>query len=275
MVKKIFHLADIHVRTYKYHEEYRDVFNKTINEIRTLSSKYDYNEVRIVIAGDLVHQKINVSNEQLILTSWFLDELAKIAPLIIIAGNHDLLLNNMDRVDSITPIILCCENKKNIHYYKTSECILDENIVWCVYSVFEDNKRPNIDEFKKKNKDKLTYVGLYHEPIQGATTDIGYEFDEYHTNLSIFDGCDFVLMGDIHKRNEFILNNKIKAVYCGSLVQQNYGETIDKHGFLFWDVESKDYEEYDIETDGGFYLFNIKNISDIESNNEKLMNVNN
>ena len=67
-------------------------------------------EIRIVITGDLVHNKINISNEQLILTSWFLNELTNYGRVIIIPGNHDFLENNTQRLDSISPIVDLLKN---------------------------------------------------------------------------------------------------------------------------------------------------------------------
>ena len=58
-----------------------------------------------------------------------------------------------------------------------------------------------------------------------------------------------------------------------SLIQQNFGEKINKHGFLWWDVQSKTYEEYDIETDYGFYQFKIDSINDIDNGSEILTNI--
>ena len=58
MVKKIIHLADIHIRTFRLHDEYKEVFKTLIAQITDLVKDYKKEEVRIVIAGDLVHQKI-------------------------------------------------------------------------------------------------------------------------------------------------------------------------------------------------------------------------
>ena len=44
-------------------------------------------------------------------------------------------------------------------------------------------------------------------------------------------------MGDIHKTNQ-ILDTEGRVRYCGSTVQQNFGETNDK-GFLIWEIEDK------------------------------------
>ena len=251
-VKKVIHIADIHIRTFRMHDEYGAAFKTFLKKIRVLVQGYEREEIRIVIAGDYVHQKITISNELLILGTWFLRKLDKIAPVVIIAGNHDLLENNKDRVDSITPMVQLLPDL-NIQYLKESKCYVDENIVWANYSIFEENARPNIEEVRLDHKDK-TFIGLYHAPIMGATTDIGYEFDESTSLEQVFNykGCPIV--------------------YPSSLIQQNFGETIDKHGFLWWDIEDRTFEEFDIETDYGFYQFKINSLDDLETGTERLTN---
>ncbi len=270
MVKKIIHCADIHVRTYRMHEEYKEAFQTFIDKAKDLVSDYDYNEVRIAIVGDLVHQKITISNEQLVLCCWFLNELSKISPVIIVAGNHDLLENNKDRMDSISPMIDLLNND-NINYYKESKCYPDDNLVWCNYSIFEENERPDIEIGRVENGEDKTYVGLFHAPIVGAKTDIGYQFDEHNTSLDKFDGNDMVLLGDIHMRQSFDYKNTPIA-YPSSLIQQNYGESVNNHGFLLWDVDSRTFEEHNIKTRFGFYQFKISSLDDLDNNNEILIN---
>ena len=62
MIKKVIHTADIHIRNIKRHEEYKIQLEKFINECSNISSSYDFDEVRIVLAGDIFHQKIQTSN---------------------------------------------------------------------------------------------------------------------------------------------------------------------------------------------------------------------
>lgn len=204
MIKKVVHTADIHIRTYRMHDEYLDVFKTLMTDLTNLLVDYKREEIRIVVAGDLVHQKIVISNEQLMLGTWFLRKLEEIAPVIIIAGNHDLLENNKDRMDSISPMVQFLFDK-NVNYFKESKCYLDDNIVWCVYSIFEGNQRPDIEGARIQFGDDKTYIGLFHGPLVGSTTDIGYEI-EHGYNLDIFEGCDMVMCGDIHKRG--VLNFK-------------------------------------------------------------------
>ena len=52
-------------------------------------------------------------------------------PVIIVAGNHDLLENNRDRLDSLTPIIEIMNNPY-VSYFTESKCYEDDNIV-CVF----------------------------------------------------------------------------------------------------------------------------------------------
>jgi len=65
----------------------------------------------------------------------------------------------------------------------------------------------------------------------------------------------------------------IPVVMPSSLIQQNFGETVSKHGFLWWDLDTKTFEEYDIKTNHGFYQFKIKSMDDLDNNSEKLTNL--
>ena len=80
-----------------------------------------------------------------------------------------------------------------------------------------------------------------------------------------------VLLGDIHKIQEFNYRG-IPIKYCGSLVQQNFGETIDNHGYTLWDLESKTNVHVEIPNNYGFYQFKITSPEDIINDNEKLIN---
>ena len=67
MIKRIIHISDIHIRTNQYHELYKKQFQSFLDEIKEISVDLENEELRIVIAGDLFHQKIVISNEQLLL----------------------------------------------------------------------------------------------------------------------------------------------------------------------------------------------------------------
>jgi len=159
----------------------------------------------------------------------------------------------------------------NVNYFKESKCYLDDNIVWCVYSIFEGNTKPNIDNARLEFGDDKTYVGLFHGPLINAKTDIGYEID-HGAGLEIFEGCDMVMCGDIHRRQNFN-HNGTKIAMPSSLIQQNFGENVSNHGYLIWDVENKDFTEHNVDNKYAYYNFNIKSLDDLENNGEIITNL--
>lgn len=268
-VKKVIHISDVHIRNMKMHDQVKESMNKLVKDVKKLRKTYEYNEIRLVITGDLFHQKITVSNEQFVLAHTFLKTCLKFCPVVLIAGNHDLLENNSDRLDSITPIVTVLDDP-NLKYYKESKCYLDNNIVWCVYSVLDKNVPPDIKSARIDHGNDKKYIGLFHGPLIGSTTDVGYVF-EHGISTKYFDGCDAVMLGDIHKQSEF-KNGDAPLVYSSSLTQQNYGESIENHGYILWDIETLNYEFVKIENSHKLYKFEINGLSDIESGNEKHVN---
>ena len=275
MVKKIITIADIHIRNVRRHEEYTEYFIKFLNNVKELVKDYDKDEVRILVLGDLVHQKIQISNELNLLLSWFLRKLNNIAKTIVIAGNHDLLVNNKDRIDTLTPIFSIA-NFDNTYYADKeldyhSGCIVDDNIIWALYSIFDDYQKPNIDVIREHNPKCDTVIGLFHGDVVGAVMDSG-EVTDSGISGDRFEGCDFVCAGHIHKRQE-LKRKGVSIVFTGSFIQQDFGENVTEHGFTVWDVESRTYEHHNIEGEYGFYKFQIKDINDVDEDIERLINL--
>tara|TARA_R110000851_G_scaffold42152_2_gene105017 strand:- start:619 stop:843 length:225 start_codon:yes stop_codon:yes gene_type:complete len=72
--------------------------------------------------------------------------------------------------------------------------------------------------------------------------------------------------------NKIKIKRKVPIAYPSSLIQQNFGESVGKHGYLIWDVETRTYIEKDIETRYGFYNFKIDSLDELEDGTEKLTN---
>lgn len=263
------------MRNFKRMDETSEMLERFIEYCQDFVKKHDSNEVRIVVAGDVFDQKISASNESKVLVSWFLRELNNLAKTIVICGNHDYLMNNASRLCSLTPVF-AMSKFENCQYLDmdlgySSGCVIDENIVWCLFSTFEDFNRPEIDLLKIEHPDK-TFIGLIHADINGAKTDVGRVTDK-GLDADYFKGLDFVIAGHIHKRQE-IKKNGVKIVYCGSLMQNNMGENLSGHGGVVWDVEDKTYETFDLDRgEYGFYKFVIENEDDIDNDNEKILNL--
>ena len=129
------------------------------------------------------------------------------------------------------------------------------------------SERPNIEEAREQYGDKR-YVGLYHDPLIGLKTNVGFEFEDGQ-DISIFDGCDFVCCGDIHLYQ--VMNyHGTPIVQPSSMVQQDFGESVDNHGYVVWNVETKEHKHINLESDYGFYTFRINSIEDIEKEMERL-----
>jgi len=258
-IKKIVHFSDLHLRLFKQHDLYKKQLEKCFKRWEELKPD------RIVFTGDLVHSKNQMTPELINLVSWVMTKCAHICKSIFLVGNHDFLENNHNRLDALTPIVENLDNP-NIIYYKDEGVYEDNNIEWVVYSLYNENKRPEFNTKSKKHK-----IGLYHGPIRGLTTDLGFAFDSAN-DVSIFKGLDVVLAGDIHKRQILNIPNNKKAYMVGSLIQQNFGESIKKHGFGIYDVENDDYHFEDIKNPEPFLAFKIKDITDIDNGKERLTN---
>ena len=223
---KIAHISDIHVRNYKYHYEYREVFQQLFDKLEELKPDI------IVNTGDTAHTKCNLSPEYFNLTSWLFTSLAKIAPLHMILGNHDCNVKNSSRLDAITPITEALEDS-NIYFHKhTKEVDLGENIVLNVLSILDQ------DKWSAPSDPNKTNLALYHGAVAGSKTDTGWIMEHGEIDIDFLENFDYGLLGDIHRTNQ-IVDDHGKARYPGSLIQQNFGESLDK-GFLLWDIKDKE-----------------------------------
>ncbi len=259
MIKKLTHFSDLHIRLFKDHDLYRDIIRDMLSRFEQIKPD------RIVFTGDLVHSKNQMTPELIEIVAWVLTECSKIAKTILIPGNHDFLVNNTERLDALSPIINSL-NSENIVYYKDRGIYEDENISWCVYSQYQGNIPPDIVDAKGIK------IGLFHGPIQGMKTDLGFDFGEEAYDVEKFNGLETVLCGDIHKRQEFNFKTG-KGYMIGSPIQQNIGESIGRHGYGIYDVETKEYSYVDLPNPKPFMKFSIKSFEDIENGTEKLQNL--
>ncbi len=258
MINRLIHFSDLHIRLFKDHELYKSILAKAFDEWRAL------NPDRIVFTGDLVHSKNQMTPELIDMVAWTLTECSKIAKTVLIIGNHDFLENNQSRLDALTPIIDSLNNPE-IVYYKNRGVYEDENIDWVVYSLMDHNIPPDIE------KSDRVKIGLFHGPVVGLSTDIGYKFEDGFDS-SKFKGCDLVLCGDIHKRQVFDIPGKKKAYMVGSTIQQNFGETLTKHGYGVYEVKKDDYTFIDLPNPKPFLAFKISSYDDLVEGSERLTN---
>ncbi len=265
----VMHVADIHIRLTKRHDEYTSVFDRFYNALDKAKS---LNAI-LVIAGDVFHNKSDLSPECVKIGSDFLKSCADRVPVILTAGNHDATLANKSRLDCLTPIVQAL-NHPNLYYLKDTEVYRYQNILFNNFSVFDDpDKYIRYKDIPSKHRVETDHhIALFHGPVNHAVTDVGYTVSNRAITNELFDGHHIAMLGDIHKHQ--ILQeydeteSKPVIVYAGSMIQQNHGEDLKGHGFLMWDLKRKVYKHYELKNDYGFYTIEInkgKLVTDISN----------
>ena len=252
-IKKIAHLADIHIRKLHRFVEYRDVFNRLYKKLK------DVKPDMIYIGGDVVHGKLDTSPEEIRMLADFFLNLSKICTTVVIPGNHDCNLNNKSREDVLSPVVdLVQKINPNLLYWKKTGVYELGGCQFGLLSVFDitkDNK-PNVRNLPKakdiKGKNK---IALYHGSVGTFEVDTGLKMSDDSIGVQDFNGYDMVLLGDIHKRQ--FLNKEETIAYPGSLIQQNFAEA-PEHGFLLWDVDKRKSEFIQIENDYGYKTIRVE-----------------
>jgi len=248
-LKSIVHIADTHIRLFRRHEEYEAAFETLYADIRSKNLK----DFIIVLAGDIVHAKTDMSPEMVEVTSRFLSNIANIAPTILIAGNHDCNLANTNRLDSLTPIVNSLQHP-DLHYIKYSAIVTIADTNFAIMSIFDEaTEWPRAQECDAPNK-----IALYHGPVHGSTTDAGFTITNRHVHVDTFNGFDAVLLGDIHKHQILQESNPI-IVYASSLIQQNHGESLENHGWCLWNVPDRSFEFVSLNNDYGYVTLEASN----------------
>ena len=163
-IDKIIHVSDIHIRTLKRHREYREVFETMHNTISQLTTPGTI----AVVTGDIVHSKLDMSPELVMMLVEFFNGFT--IPTVVILGNHDMNLNNMHRVDAISPILDVIQNP-NIIFIK-------ENGLFELGGVVFNHMAVDVapSEYIRASEFDAPYkIALHHGAVNTAKTDIGYQ----------------------------------------------------------------------------------------------------
>ena len=272
-IKKIIHIADIHIRLSTLHDEYNEVFEKLYDELRII--KQIETNTLICLCGDLLHSKDELKPNTIIQTWNFIKNLSDIFPLIIITGNHDTIELNNNKIDSITAI-LKDRPINNTYYLLNSGVYIYNNIIFGISSIIDKfTLRRDIvsnvlttNNYSSNYKD-VKYIGLYHGSVDGCIiNDYGTRlrgtkkvssFACPITNLSY----DYILLGDIHKF-QYLDKNKTVA-YSSSLISQNFTETDDYHGFLEWNILDGSSRYHKIKNNYAYHIVNINELYDVSN----------
>jgi len=242
--EQILHISDIHIRPLQRHDEFVSVFKTLDKELEHLCQTPSV----LTVTGDVFDNKTIFKPETFKVCRDFFKLLAKHCPVLVIAGNHDMLENNLNRLDGITPIV---DDIDNLHYLKYSGVYNsnDTEHSFVVSSLYDKQFISKADlETYCMTQEGRKYIALYHGTLTGAVSDTGFEAAEEeqgdkeetgsdkvstrYRNISDFKDYDAVLLGDIHKHQ--IMKSSNPIAYAGSLIQQNHGENLAGHGILVW-----------------------------------------
>lgn len=275
MIKRIIAIADLHIPTYNRIEEYEEHLNDLLESVKNDIKDFSKDAIRILIMGDLFHNKNQVSNENLVTVSNFIRRLESLGRVMIIAGNHDFVIQNQNRLDTLTALFSVARFENSVFLDKelgyTSGVVEDENIKWALWSIYDNYAPINISLVERSENDSL--IGLFHGTVVGCTMENGTS-SENGIDGNMFDGCDIAIGGDIHKR-QILKRKDTEIIYCGSFIQQDYGETITQHGYLILNIsdEGKITHTFrDVSNNYGFYKIEIKSDEDIDEDKEMLLN---
>lgn len=216
------HLSDIHIRPLERHTEYKQVFNNLFNVIK---QKYNKDEVIIFLCGDICHIRDKLLSETIVLLDYFISGLSELCKEVyIINGNHDIYKTSarLDILYGINKI----KTWGNVVFLRNSQ-ILETETFNLVYSALNDTFIGYSDyiqtsQFSNNKQSIYLYHGIVHQDESSFCGTV-------YKTVSEFSGFDLVLLGDLHQYH--LLANNIG--YCGSLIQQNFKESVNK-GFIEW-----------------------------------------
>lgn len=228
---RIFHISDIHIKNFKDHDQYEQVFEQFYEKIKELKPDL------VINTGDTAHTKLSISPAWVQVTANFYKRVADLCPFHTILGNHDLNLKNIEKLDALSPIVSAL-NHPSIYLHKYSSVVPIGELDFYVLSIVDPQ-----NWLYPPEKDKRTSVALFHGSVKGVLTDSGWALEEGEYDIETLNRFDYALGGDIHKENQS-LDDTGRKRYAGSAIQQGFGETPQK-GFLCWDIFSK--TEYDCE----------------------------
>jgi DNA repair exonuclease SbcCD ATPase subunit len=270
-LKYIVHVSDLHIRNgdenHCRYAEYKNVFNNLIISIKEKNLNKD--EFVIIISGDVFHNKNNIGNYGLLLYKDLIENLTKLGKVIIFHGNHD---KNQNELHQPSLVESSSFDIKNLILLNETTTFNIGNVGFSYLSIDD-----TLDNYKTtgisnrlhsfpiiENNDIKYKIGLFHGTFNNIRLYNGTNIDDEQKTYSfeMIKEFDFMILGDIHLRQQGIYKNKTLWAYSGSLIQQNFGEDIIDHGYLIWNLENKTIEEVNVYNDIGYV-----NLKEDEENN--------
>tara|TARA_Y100000389_G_C17470632_1_gene530322 strand:- start:3705 stop:8270 length:4566 start_codon:yes stop_codon:yes gene_type:complete len=265
-IRELIHISDIHIRngdefTSRY-DEYKSVFENLFSDLRKMKTIKEHSAA-IVLTGDQFHHKSKLETYGIKLFMILMKNLGEIAPTYIILGNHDF---QQDKVENGIDFLEAFDAHlpPNVCFLQETGLYQAGNVGFGLVSVKDTLKlgsgsgmADSLPDFPDPSNfpDEVEYkAALFHGTMKKSKFSEHRKADDGYSWNWLDCGYDIALLGDIHKQQVFPRRQSgLLAAYAGSLIQQNFGESLLKgHGYLVWklrdgeaDVFAKDvYNKY-------------------------------
>lgn len=245
---KILHFADVHLGTSNYgradttsglHTRVQD-FLESLDCV--VEAAQVYTPDLILFAGDAF--KTRTPNPTLVTHfSERIQQLADIAPVIMVVGNHDAQRTGADRRHSIDVMgQLRADNPIDVYDYIVGveyDSAYVVTLPW-LYDTPLEQVCAALDKELDAGPETKPYILLGHCGVEGAIFDSGMRVSlgddlVYPIELFCDASCwDYVALGHIHK-HQFLCKNP-PVVYCGSIDRVNWGEREYAKGFVLAEI---------------------------------------
>jgi len=279
----IVQISDIHIRAGDTQQSRFTEYQTQIDRLLQALTRYDTETTLVVLLGDIFHDKSKIGPSAQILAQRLFNGLSTFKT-VVIRGNHDYRQDQPDEPDLIKPFFE--HQPENISYYDETGLYQVGDVEIGLVAVQDTLIRgaaggimSELTEFPQPSTDDDTVnhrIALFHGSFGGALLQNGTDVDNRNNYpLEWIKGYDMMLFGDIHVQqlhrvksepgNDFTsreakdlyvtgkyqLGDKVPWAYAGSLIQQNFGESLWGHGFIEWNLESRSATAYHLRNEVG------------------------
>lgn len=292
MIHNIIQISDIHIRigdqSKSRYDEYCSAFSRLRETLQLHPSIIQHTAV-IAIMGDVFHHKNKLEPCGLELAVKLLQGLAELAPVIVIRGNHDYRQDLPSERDMITALM--SYSIPNVSYLDTTGLHTFDNLTIGVVAIQDtllygatSGISRDLPPFPLPTQHHEGHynVAMFHGSITGSTLQNGMSLSPTLHGYPIdwFKDYDAILLGDIHVQQIHRANAiecKEDSVgystlmgcydyssdtspwgYPGSLIQQDFGESLTGHGYLVWNLQHKRIYAYQLHHTHGFVKVRLR-----------------